>query len=94
MLDKLEILYIGNICTIRAVISSNWRLSVDVPDEVYEKYRSLFYASSAEAKNYLLDHLCFDGYPFSRGSFNFVEAGKPLSENAVNWLEAFERSLH
>ncbi|MCI1648790.1 MAG: hypothetical protein LKI39_01010 [Bacteroides sp.] len=86
-LDKLDIRWIGNVCTIRAVFSGKWRIYAEVPDPVYEKYRILFYISPAKAKNYLLDQLCFDGYPFSRESFSFVNIREPLNETSTNGLE-------
>lgn len=82
-LNKLDIRWIGNVYTIRVVISGKWRMHTEVPDPVYEKYRNLFYVSPAKAKNYLLDQLCFDDYPFSRESFNFVEVGELLSAELV-----------
>ena len=92
-LGKLEIRRIGNVCTIRTVISDKLRINTEVPDPVYENYRNLFYISPAKAKNYLLDQLCFDGYPFSRESFNFVNAGKPLNEASIKGLEAFAKVI-
>lgn len=89
-LDSLRIYYAGNeTYIIRAVISGRWVLFADVSRSIYDKYRILFYTDIAGAKNYLLDQLSWDGYPFARDGFRFINVGEPLSEDALNGLIRF-----
>lgn len=93
-LDKLDIFYRGGkeYC-INATVSGKWYLAVNVPYEVYSKYRTTVYTNPAKAKNYLLDQLSFDGYPFSREDFKFIEIGEPLSKEAFAFLDKLARSF-
>lgn len=93
-LDSLQIYYAGNSSYfVRATVSGKSYLWFDIPGAVYQKYNEMFYTSPAKAKNYLLDQLCFDGYPFSREDFNFVEVGEPISKEALKWLEELAKEV-
>jgi hypothetical protein len=46
----------------------------------------MFYVHG-QAKNNLLDQLCFDGYPFLV-KILLVQAGDLLSDESLKWLEA------
>ena len=93
-LDSLRIYYAGNetyiIC---ALISGRWILCSDVSRSVYDKYRILFYTNIAGAKNFLLDQLSWEDYPFTRDGFRFINVGEPLSEDALNGLIRFVSTL-
>lgn len=93
-LDSLRIYYTGNeTYIIRALISGKWILCTDVSRSIYDKYRILFYTDIAGAKNYLLDQLSWEGHPFARDGFRFINVGEPLSENALNGLIRFVSTL-
>lgn len=93
-LDGLQIHYAGNNSHfVRAFISGVIYLWFDIPDSVYQRYMTMFYTSPAKAKNYLLNQLCFDGHPFGRDDFNFVEAGEPMSKEALEWLDGFTKKV-
>ena len=53
----------------------------------------MFYTDIAGAKNFLLDQLSWEGYPFARDGFRFINAGDPLSEDALNGLIRFVSTL-
>ena len=93
-LDSLRIYYAGNeTYIIRALISGRWILCTDVSRSIYDKYRIMFYTDIAGAKNFLLDQLSWEGYPFARDGFRFINAGDPLSEDALNGLIRFVSTL-
>lgn len=93
-LDSLRIYYAGNeTYIIRALISGRWILCTDVSRSVYDKYRIMFYTDIAGAKNFLLDQLSWDGYPFTQDGFRFINAGEPFSKDALNGLRRFFSTL-
>ena len=44
-------------------------------------------------KNFLLDQLSWEDYPFTRNGFRFINIGEPLSEDALNGLIRFVSTL-
>lgn len=93
-LDSLRVYYAGNDSyLIRAVISGEWTLSTEITKAEYHQYRDTFYTDPAGAKNYLLDLLPWDGYPFTRDTFQFVNIGEPLSEEVLTGLIRFVSML-
>ena len=94
ILDRLSIRYTGSdMYLIRAIISGKWILCTNVSRLVYNQDRMMFYTDTAGAKNFLLDHLTWDGYPFARSSFRFVNVERPLSDEALNGLRGFISTL-
>lgn len=76
-LDSLKVCYVGNDSyLIRAAISDRWTLSAEITKTEYLQYRIMFYTDPDGAKNYLLDFLPWDGYPFTRETFCFVADGE------------------
>lgn len=93
-LDSLRVYCTGDdTYLIRALISGRWILCADITKTEYNHYRATFYTDPAGAKNYLLDMLPWDDYPFTRDTFRFVENGKPLSKNSFYELMQFVASL-
>lgn len=93
-LDSLRAIFTGNDSyLIRAVISGRWTLSTKITKSEYNQYRDMSYTDPAKAKNYLLDLLPWDGYPFTRDTFRFVNTGDPLSEEALIGLTGFVSML-
>ncbi|MBC5633601.1 hypothetical protein PN586_07070 [Parabacteroides merdae] len=93
-LDRLSIRYAGSdMYLIRAIISGEWVLCANVSRSVYDQYRMMFYTDTAGAKNFLLDQLTWDGYPFARSCFRFVNVVRPLSDEALNELRRFVSTL-
>ena len=82
-LDRLSIRYAG----------SDMYLCANVSRSVYDQYRMMFYTDTAGAKNFLLDQLTWDGYPFARSCFRFVNVVRPLSDEALNELRRFVSTL-
>lgn len=92
-LDSLRIYYAGNeTYIIHALISGRWILCTDVSRSIYDKYRIMFYTNIAGAKNYLLDQLSWEGYPFARDGFCFVADGE-FCENTLFELRRFAPTL-
>lgn len=89
-LDRLRAISAGNDSyLILAAISGGWTLSAEITKAEYNQYRDMSYLDPAKAKNYLLDLLPWDGYPFTRDTFRFVNTGEPLSEESLIGLIGF-----
>lgn len=54
----------------------------------YRKYRELCYLRPVEAKNYLLDLICFERVPYQRSDFEFLGKDEtPTKEMITLWQE-------
>ena len=73
-------------------ISDNIRLFKLISQKEYINYRDTVYLSPGKAKNMLLDKLSFDGTPFCREDFNFVDL-KELSPDVERALKKFIDTL-
>lgn len=57
-------------------------------DQQYREYRKLCYLRPIEAKNYLLDLICFERTPYQRKDFEFLGKDEaPTKEMIVLWQE-------
>lgn len=57
-------------------------------DQQYREYRKLCYLRPVEAKNHLLDMICFDSTPYERKDFEFMGKDEaPTKEIIALWLE-------
>ena len=63
-----------------------------ISQKEYINYRDTVYLSPGKAKNMLLDKLSFDGTPFCREDFNFVDL-KELSPDVERALKKFIDTL-
>ena len=63
-----------------------------ISQKEYINYRDTVYLSPGKAKNTLLDKLSFDGTPFCREDFNFVDL-RELSPEAERALREFIDTL-
>ncbi|WP_320981833.1 hypothetical protein [Parabacteroides goldsteinii] len=73
-------------------VSDNIRISKPISKEEYLNYRDTMYLAPGKAKNTLLDKLSFDGTPFCREDFNFVDL-KELSPDVERALKKFIDTL-
>lgn len=74
-------------------ISGNIHLSQPISEEEYINYWNNFYLSPGKAKNMLLDKLFFDGIPFCRKDFNYIDLIE-LSPETGEWLREFIDTLN
>lgn len=57
-------------------------------DQQYREYRKLCYLRPVEAKNYLLDLICFERTPYQRSDFEFWGKDEaPTKEMIALWQE-------
>lgn len=57
-------------------------------DQQYREYRKLCYLRPVEAKNYLLDLICFERVPYQRSDFEFLGKDEtPTKEMIALWQE-------
>lgn len=57
-------------------------------DQKYREYRKLCYLRPIEAKNYLLDLICFERTPYQRSDFEFFGKDEaPTKEMIALWQE-------
>ena len=73
-------------------ISGNIRIFQPISEQEYINYRNTFYLSPGKAKNMLLDKFSFDGTPFCRKDFNYIDLIE-LSLETEKWLKEFIDTL-
>lgn len=57
-------------------------------DQQYREYRKQCYLRPVEAKNSLLDNICFDSTPYKRNDFEFLGKDEaPTKEMIALWQE-------
>lgn len=89
----LRVLYSGH--GVYETIFSYQGISLFQPlsDQQYREYRKLCYLRPIEAKNYLLDLICFEHTPYQRKNFEFLGKDEaPTKEMIALWQE-IERNL-
>lgn len=89
----LRVLYSGH--GVYETIFSYQGISLFQPlsDQQYREYRKLCYLRPIEAKNYILDLICFERTPYQRKDFEFLGKDEaPTKEMIALWQE-IERNL-
>lgn len=84
----LRVLYSGH--GVYETIFSYQGISLFQPlsDQQYREYRKLCYLRPIEAKNYLLDLICFERTPYQRKDFEFLGKDEaPTKEMIALWQE-------
>lgn len=84
----LRVLYSGH--GVYETIFSYQGISIFQPlsDQQYREYRKLCYLRPIEAKNYLLDLICFERTPYKRSDFEFFGKDEaPTKEMIALWQE-------
>lgn len=84
----LRVLYSGH--GVYETIFSYQGISLFQPlsDQQYREYRKLCYLRPIEAKNYLLDLICFERTPYQRSYFEFLGKDEtPTKEMIALWQE-------
>ena len=84
----LRVLYFGH--GVYEAVFSYQEISLFQPisDQQYREYRKLCYLRPVEAKNYLLDLICFERTPYQRSDFEFFGKDEaPTKEMIALWQE-------
>lgn len=89
----LRVLYSGY-GTYEAVFSYRGiSLFQPLSDQQYREYRKQCYLRPVEAKNSLLDNICFDSTPYKRNDFEFLGKDEAPTKEMISLWQEIEKVL-